>query len=96
MNDYAFHLFEELRGGRMTRRELIRRATVFGLSAPAVASLLAATGERLEPRAARREVSPTPGGTGRFGVTTPATFGKWGTEISRQSKELLRGFVSSI
>ena len=72
MNDYVFHLFEELRGGRMTRRELIRRATVFGLSAPAVASLVAASGERHEPRSSKGTVSPTQGGTGRFGVTVPA------------------------
>lgn len=72
MGDYEYHLREEVRSGRMTRRELVRRATVFGLTAPAIGSLLAARGGREELRSSFPTVTPTRGGTGRFGVTVPA------------------------
>jgi peptide/nickel transport system substrate-binding protein len=72
MNDYEYHLLEEVRSGRMTRRDLLRRATVFGLTAPAIGALLAASGVGAAPRSSKRTVPATRGGTGRFGVTVPA------------------------
>jgi peptide/nickel transport system substrate-binding protein len=42
--EYAQHLAEEVLNGRMTRRQLLVRASVFGLSATAIGSLLAACG----------------------------------------------------
>jgi len=42
--DYAQHLIEQVNKGHMTRRQLLVRATVFGFSATAIGSLLAACG----------------------------------------------------
>lgn len=44
INDYSDHLVEEVRAGRLSRRDLIRRASVYGLSFGAIGSLLAACG----------------------------------------------------
>ena len=74
MSHYDYHLVEEVRSGRMTRRELVRRATVFGLSVPTIGALLAACGGNEEGGGSTTEsVAPKRGGTGRFGVTTPAS-----------------------
>jgi peptide/nickel transport system substrate-binding protein len=43
-SDYAHHLVDEVRAGRMSRRQLLVRASVFGFSATAAGSLLAACG----------------------------------------------------
>ncbi len=42
--EYGHHLVDEVLAGRMTRRQLIVRASVFGLSATMIGSLLAACG----------------------------------------------------
>jgi len=42
--EYGYHLVDEVLAGRMTRRQLLVRASVFGLSATAIGSLLAACG----------------------------------------------------
>ncbi|MCX6362961.1 MAG: ABC transporter substrate-binding protein [Actinobacteria bacterium] len=42
--DYAHHLIEQVNKGHMTRRQLLVRASVFGFSASAAGSLLAACG----------------------------------------------------
>ncbi|HEY5387345.1 MAG TPA: ABC transporter substrate-binding protein, partial [Thermoleophilia bacterium] len=42
--DYAQHLIEQVNKGHMTRRQLLVRASVFGFSATAAGSLLAACG----------------------------------------------------
>jgi peptide/nickel transport system substrate-binding protein len=44
VRDYEIHLVEEVRAGRLTRRELVRRASVVGLSLTTVGGLLAACG----------------------------------------------------
>ena len=44
MDDLESHLVEEVRAGRMTRAELIKRASIAGLALPAVSALLAACG----------------------------------------------------
>ncbi|MGH2847983.1 MAG: ABC transporter substrate-binding protein [Thermoleophilaceae bacterium] len=72
MGDYEYHLVEEVRNGRMTRRDLVRRATVFGLAAPTIGTLLVACDSGEEPDPSKTPVRPTRGGTGRFGVTDPA------------------------
>jgi peptide/nickel transport system substrate-binding protein len=94
MNDYEYHLFEEVRSGRMSRRELIRRATVAGLGAATIGTILAGAGSAgaaaPQPLPARRAMSPTRGGTARFGVTTPAadvdpvTLFTWGATVTAQ------------
>src|SRR5919198_6008832 len=42
--EYGYHLVDEVRAGRMTRADLVRRATMMGLSVPAVGLLLQALG----------------------------------------------------
>ena len=42
--DYAHQLIEQVNKGHMTRRQLLVRASVFGVSATAAGSLLAACG----------------------------------------------------
>lgn len=42
--EYAHHLVDEVKAGRMTRRQLLVRASVFGFSLTAAGSLLAACG----------------------------------------------------
>lgn len=42
MDDYGCHLVEELRAGRLTRREFIRRGSVMGLSVSSIGVLLSA------------------------------------------------------
>jgi basic membrane protein A len=42
--DHGRRLVEEVRSGRITRRQLVQRATILGLSLPAVGALLAACG----------------------------------------------------
>ncbi len=42
--EYAHHLIEQVQNGRMTRRQLLVRASVFGFSLTAAGSLLAACG----------------------------------------------------
>jgi peptide/nickel transport system substrate-binding protein len=44
MDEYEIHLVEELRAGRLTRTELLRLASVYGLSISAVGGLLSAAG----------------------------------------------------
>ncbi len=75
MNDYAYHLYEERRAGRMSRREFLRRATVAGLSLPVATSLLAACGSEGE-QGGQNEAPTGPvrrGGTARLGIIVPAS-----------------------
>ena len=81
IDDYREHLVEEVRAGRLSRRELIRRGSVYGLSLSTIAGLLAAcgadptksgggaplSGQQQEKAGAYRQ-----GGTVRVGSTTPA------------------------
>ena len=57
--EYGEHLVEQVLKGRMTRRQLLVRASVFGLSATAVGQLLAACGSRR-----RRGASPSAAASG--------------------------------
>jgi peptide/nickel transport system substrate-binding protein len=72
MGGYEYHLVEEVRAGRMTRAELIRRASVFGLSIPAISGLLAACGGS-DKKASNGTKGVKRGGTGRFGIPVPAS-----------------------
>jgi len=73
--DYAQHLIEQVNKGHMTRRQLLVRATVFGFSATAAGSLLAACGGTTtsESPAASASGAPAPvmGGT-LTGVIPPS------------------------
>lgn len=69
MNDYEYHLWEEVRDGRLTRREFIRRASIAGLSMPLISALLAACGsDGAAPAASSTQV---PGGGAAQSTTSP-------------------------
>jgi peptide/nickel transport system substrate-binding protein len=44
VDEYGYHLIEEVRAGRMTRRDLVRRGSVMGLSISSIGFLLSACG----------------------------------------------------
>ena len=69
--DYGKHLVGEVLNGRMTRRQLLVRASIMGLSVGTIGSLLAACGSgssssSVTPSSAA--LSPTPGGRLRVGT----------------------------
>ena len=66
-------LVEEVQRGRMTRRQLMVRACVFGLSATAIGSLLAACGSPVSPSTSPRRAprAPKTGGTMRVTLVPP-------------------------
>jgi peptide/nickel transport system substrate-binding protein len=67
MGDQTRQLLQEVLAGRMTRRELLVRATVLGLSASSIGALLAACGASSP--TATVAASPRPGGTLRAGLS---------------------------
>ena len=71
IDDYADHLVEEVRAGRMSRRELLRRGSIAGLSLTSLGALLAACGENPSKDAA----GTTGGATSPDAGTTQATSG---------------------
>jgi peptide/nickel transport system substrate-binding protein len=71
--EYGQHLVEEVIASRMTRRELLVRASVVGLSASSVGALLAACGSSSpSPAASTASAAPKAGGTMRV-VSVPPT-----------------------
>jgi peptide/nickel transport system substrate-binding protein len=71
-SDYADHLVEQVINGRMTRRQLLVRASIFGFSASAIGGLLAAcgsSGSSSSTATAGSAPSPKAGGTVR--VSSP-------------------------
>jgi len=73
--EYGHHLVEEVLNGRLTRRELIVRASVMGLSATAIGSLLAACGSSGTTATTSPSASAVPaktGGTLRVTLVPPA------------------------
>lgn len=69
MDDYQSELIDEFRAGRVTREELVRRASVLGLSLSALAPFLGR--DAFAAPLARTAVTPKRGGTGRFGSIAP-------------------------
>ncbi len=75
IDDYTYHLCEERRAGRMSRREFLRRATVAGLSLSVASSLLVACGSEGE-QGGQNEAPAGPvrrGGTAHLGLIVPAS-----------------------
>lgn len=69
------HMVEEVTGGRMTRRELLVRGSVLGLSLTTLGSLLAACGGEsatTSSPAASASAAPKMGGTLRVGLVPPS------------------------
>ncbi len=82
LDEYEYHLYEEARSGRMTRRELIRRAGVMGLSLPVISVIAAACngGNNTTASPSGTGAGTTTlagpakrGGTARFGSPVPTT-----------------------
>jgi peptide/nickel transport system substrate-binding protein len=74
MHEYEYHLVEEVRAGRLTRRELIVRATVAGLSASSIGTLLAACGGSSSSKKSTTTTAAGAvkrGGTFRLGCAVP-------------------------
>ena len=76
MNDYEYHLYEEAKSGRMSRQQLLVRATMMGVSLPALTAILAACGSSSSSSSGGGGSSSAGavkrGGTGVFGITSPA------------------------
>jgi peptide/nickel transport system substrate-binding protein len=80
--EIANHIIDEYVAGRLTRRDFIRRASVVGISAPVLGSILAACSSSSSPSSSSSSSSSTsssasaaagaPGATIRVGITTPA------------------------
>jgi peptide/nickel transport system substrate-binding protein len=76
MNEYEYHLVEAVRAGRMTRKQLIVRGSVYGLSMPAIAALLSACGSSSSSSNSGSSGGAGPvkrGGTLRLGCATPTS-----------------------
>ena len=72
--DYGQHLVDEVLAKRMTRRQLLVRASVFGLSVSAAGSLLAACGGSSAPSSSASPAAsgtPKPGGVVTVTALTP-------------------------
>lgn len=69
--EYADHLRHEVLNGHMTRRQLLVRASVIGLSTTAVARLLAACGSKSAGTTAPGTTQPKMGGTLRATMVSP-------------------------
>ena len=77
MKDLEYHLYEEARSGRMTRQQVLVRASVLGVSASALGTILAACGSSASSGTSSGGASSggaiKKGGTGVFGITSPAS-----------------------
>jgi peptide/nickel transport system substrate-binding protein len=69
--EYADHLLTQAKQGKMSRRQLLVRASVLGLSATVVGRLLAACGEDEATTTASPTAQPKAGGTIRVGMPPP-------------------------
>ena len=75
VNDLEYHLYEEARTGRMTRKQLLVRGSVLGISASAMSAILAACGTSASDKSTSTPSSGGAikrGGTLRMGVSVPA------------------------
>jgi peptide/nickel transport system substrate-binding protein len=75
LNDYEYHLYEEARSGRMTRREVLKRAGIMGLSVPVISVLATACAASSSPTASQTAPAGPPkrGGTARWGTSVPTS-----------------------
>ncbi|HYX83617.1 MAG TPA: ABC transporter substrate-binding protein [Gaiellales bacterium] len=74
MKDLEYHLYEEARAGRLTRQQVLVRASVLGVSASALGAILAACGTSASSSSSSPSAgAPKRGGKGVFGITSPAS-----------------------
>jgi hypothetical protein len=88
--EFGQHLIEEVLAGRMTRRELLTRASIFGLSATAIGSLLPACGSSMSANAVSAYTNPdscllATSGWVRQGIILRGTPGAWDYTIGEVS-----------
>lgn len=76
IDDYSYHLYEEVRSGRMTRRAFMQRAAVMGISATTISTILAACGS--SPSSPAKPASATALHPKRGGTLHLGTFGAGG------------------
>ncbi len=71
--EIANHIIDEFAAGRLTRRDFIRRATVVGISVPALGSILAACGSSASSSStgSSSTASGAPGAMIKAGIVTP-------------------------
>jgi peptide/nickel transport system substrate-binding protein len=74
--EIANHIIDEFAAGRLSRRDFVRRATVVGVSAPLLGSILAACGSSSSSGTSSSSSSSStakgaPGAVIRVGITTP-------------------------
>jgi peptide/nickel transport system substrate-binding protein len=73
--EIANHIIDEFAAGRMSRRDFIRRATVVGITAPALGSILAACGSSASSSTSSSSGSSSatgaPGAVIKAGIVTP-------------------------
>ncbi len=73
--DIANHIIDEFAAGRLSRRDFIRRASVVGISAPLLGSILAACGSSASssstPSASATSATGAAGAVIRVGIVTP-------------------------
>lgn len=75
MDEYEYHLFDEVRRGRMARRDFLVRAGLVGIGLPTASAILAACGQGSSPASGTSGSSGSPrrGGTARVAITKPAS-----------------------
>jgi peptide/nickel transport system substrate-binding protein len=76
VKDLEYHLYEEARAGRMTRQQVLVRGSVLGISASVLGTILAACGSSASDNSTSAGSSGGAikrGGTGIFGITSPAS-----------------------
>jgi peptide/nickel transport system substrate-binding protein len=73
MSEYEYHLLEEVRAERMTRADFMRRATISGLSATMIGSILAACGGSSSSSSSKAATAGTPkrGGSAKIALPPP-------------------------
>jgi peptide/nickel transport system substrate-binding protein len=72
--EIANHIIDEFAAGRLSRRDFIRRATVVGISAPILGSVLAACSSSSSPTSTSTSTSSAAGAPGaviKVGIVTP-------------------------
>jgi peptide/nickel transport system substrate-binding protein len=75
MDEYEYHLFDELRSRRLSRRGFLVRASVMGIGMSAMSAILAACGQGNDPAAGSTAASagtPRRGGIASVAITEPA------------------------
>jgi peptide/nickel transport system substrate-binding protein len=82
LSEYEYHLYEEARSGRMSRRDVLRRAAVMGLAAPVI-GVLAACGSSSGSGAPATGSS----GGGPSGAPKRGGHARFGTQVATASPD---------